>query len=104
MILDMVMNLCPFCGHQLDKELRDGIADCPHCHRVFDSCKYNQLLSASWVLRKNPQTGLDKLIFLTKLSAGDALFVYTFIADNLYTHDEFQAYLKSLGVSNKVIG
>jgi len=96
------MIVCPFCGVEFYYELRDGIADCSHCHRVFDSSKYNQLLSASWVLRKQPQTNMEQFAFMTKLSPEDALFVYTFIGDHLYSHDQFQAYLKSLGVSNKI--
>lgn len=98
-----MMYFCPFCGKKLERELRDGIADCSHCHRVFDSSKYHQLLSASHVLRHNLQVGLDKLKSMTKLSDGDALLVYTFVAENFYSHDDFQAYLKSLGVSSKII-
>lgn len=97
------MYLCPFCGTQLDRELRgDGIADCLHCHRIFNSSKYNELLSASWVLRKSPNTGMDKFLFLTKLSEQDGIFVYAFIAENLYSHDEFQSYLKTLKISEKI--
>ena len=53
-------------------------------------------------MRKHPHTGIDKFKFMSKLSDADALFVYTFVGDNLYSHDEFQAYLKNLGVSNKI--
>ena len=94
--------LCPFCGNQLADALHDGVADCPHCHRVFDSSKYNQLLFGSWVMRKNPSVGLDQFKFMTKLEPADALFVHTFVGEHLYTHDEFQKYLKSLGVSTKI--
>jgi hypothetical protein len=98
-----MIHLCPFCGSQLGQPLRDGIADCSHCHRVFDSSKYNRLLSASWAIRHQPHIGIDQFRHLTKLSESDTLFVYTFVAENLYSHDEFQAYLKDLGVKNKVL-
>src|ERR1700753_1852265 len=88
----IMIYLCPFCGNQLDRSLRDGIGDCTNCHRIFDSCKYNQLLAAAWVLRKNTQVSIEKLIHMTKLSPEDALFVYTFVGENLYNHEEFQAY------------
>ncbi len=93
--------LCPFCGDQLGQGLCDGIADCSHCHRVFNSSKYHQLLAASWVLRKCPQADVEQLAHSTKLSSEDALFVYTWVGQELYTHDDFQAHLKKLGVSAK---
>ena len=96
--------LCPFCGHQLSEQLRDGISDCSHCHRVFDSSKYNRLLAASWVMRKNPDATPEQLVHMTKLSLGDAILVHAFVGENLYSHDEFQAYLKTLGVTGKIAG
>ena len=97
-----MMYLCPFCGNQLDRELRNGIADCCHCHRVFDSCKYNQLSSAGWVLQKNPHVDLDRFIHMTKLCREDAILVFAFIVDNCYSHEEFQKYLRSLGLPKKI--
>ena len=53
-------------------------------------------------MRKNPNVGLEQFTFMTKLPPGDALLVHTFVGEHLYTHDEFQKYLKSLGVSTKI--
>jgi len=52
-----------------------------------------RLLGASWELRKYPRLCLEQFIFRTKLSYDEAKFVYHFVAEEGYSHDEFQKFL-----------
>jgi hypothetical protein len=95
------MNVCPFCGHQLNRELVDGITACGHCNRVFDSCVYNRLLAGYWIIKHDPGVSVEKFKFYSKLSDAEALLVYTFVADNGYCLDDFEKALRQLGVPAK---
>lgn len=92
---------CPHCGHAIPERLVDGLASCTHCNRVFDSSLHNRLLAASWLVRNNSYHGVDQLISDTKLPEHEAILVYSFVGENLYSHDEFQKVLKSLGIDRK---
>lgn len=94
--------VCPFCGRQLARELVDGLTACGHCSRIFDSCVFNRLLAAAWVLRHNPHMGLDQLKFHAKLSDDEAILVHAFVGEHCYSHDEFQRALRAFGVPSKM--
>lgn len=93
--------VCPFCGSQISQSLNDGISSCNHCNQIFDSCLFNRLLAASWLLKNNNYHGVEQLISDTKLPEHEAIFVYSFIVENLYSHDEFIKVLKMFGIANK---
>jgi hypothetical protein len=95
-----MMQACPFCGHHLQEALTDGLTNCAHCDRVFDSSEFNQLLAAAWQLRRQHWT-LPQLEWHLKLDPALAILVYTFVHDHSYSHDEFSKLLKRLGVANK---
>ena len=89
---------CPHCGFYIPQILKDGLASCTHCNRVFDSSLKNRLLSASWLVRKNNYHGVDQLISDTKLPEHEAILVYSFVGDNLYSQEEFHQVLDKLGI------
>jgi hypothetical protein len=97
---NLMMQACPFCGHHLQEALTDGLTNCAHCDRVFDSSEFNQLLAAAWQLRRQHWT-LPQLEWHLKLDPALAILVYTFVHDHSYSHDEFSKLLKRLGVANK---
>jgi hypothetical protein len=88
-----MINVCPFCGHELDAQLVDGVCSCNHCFRVFNSTFVNNLLSAAWVVKNEPTIGLEKLKFYTKLSDDVCLFVMFFINEQSFSIDEFVKFL-----------
>lgn len=92
---------CPHCGTSMTQALQDGLAACPHCNRIFDSSLYNRLLSASWLVRKHSCHGVNQLVSDTKLPEHEAIFVYSFVVENCYSHDEFQKALKLFGIAPK---
>lgn len=94
-----MINACPNCGHWLSNELKDGLAHCTHCNRIFDSSEYNRLLSAGWLVRKHRQ-GIDQLRF-QGIPEYEAILAYSFVGEYGYSHDEYQKVLKKLGVSQK---
>lgn len=91
------MITCPHCGTHLEERLNDGLASCLKCNSVFENSLFNRLLSASWILRQN-EGSLEQLISDTKISEHEAILVYAFISDNLYSHEEFLKVLKLLGI------
>jgi len=95
--------VCPFCGHQLNRELVDGITACGHCNRVFDSCVYNKLLSGYWTIKHEPNIDLERFKFHSGLDEAEALLVYSFVAENCYSFDEFQKALRQLGIPSKIL-
>lgn len=80
--------------------MTDGLTNCAHCERVFDSSELNQLLSAAWQVRRHHWTQ-SQLEWHTKLDPSLAILVYTFVHDHSYSHDEFTKLLKRLGVAHK---
>jgi hypothetical protein len=92
-----MIHACPFCGC-LVQTLIDGLASCPKCSRVFTNTLFTRLLSASWLVRNNTYHGIEELISDTKISEPEAIFVYSFIAENLYSHDEFLRVLKAFKI------
>ena len=97
-----MINNCPHCGTELSESLNDGLSQCDHCSQVFDSCVYNQLLAAAWQINKE-NLPFDKAKFFVKLDKDLLTFVYTFVVDHGYNHQEFMHLLKKLGVSKKII-
>lgn len=79
--------------------LIDGLASCAKCRRVFDSSLPNRLLAASWLIRQQDVHSLEQLISDTKLPEHEAILVYSFVADNLYSHDEFLRVLRLFGLT-----
>ncbi len=94
--------VCPYCGFDLWEKLVDGVASCVKCGRVFDSSLLCRLLSASWLVRKNNYHGIEQLISDTKLAEHEAILVYAYIQDNLYSHDEFFKILKLIGIDQNI--
>ncbi len=97
-IYKVMMTACPHCGFSIDG-LRDGIASCSHCNRVFDSSLSNRLLSTSWLIRQHKYHGIDQLMSDTKIPEHEAIMVYSFVGESGYSHDEFISVLKQLGIS-----
>ncbi len=91
--------VCPFCGKEILEALINGIASCGNCKRIFESNTPNKLLAASWLLRKNKYHGISELISDTKLSEPEAILVYSLVEDNSYSHQEFEAAIRKLGIS-----
>lgn len=91
---------CPNCGHSLPRQLNDGLSHCNHCNRIFDSSDYNRLLSAAWMVRRDRMT-MEQLMFHAHLPEDEAILVMTFVGDNCYSHEDFQKFLKKLGVAQK---
>lgn len=57
-----------------------------------------RLLSASWLVRRNNYHGIEQLISDTRLPEPEAIFVYSFVAENCYSHDEFLKVLKQFKI------
>lgn len=91
---------CPHCGYTLESPLKDGLTNCCHCNQVFDSSDYNNLLAAAWQCRKENLT-LEKMKWQLQLDEDFCILVYTFAYEYNYTHEEFMALLKKLGVARK---
>jgi hypothetical protein len=92
---------CPHCGTSLPKELKSGLSHCNHCNQVFDSSDFNVLLAAAWQIRKD-NLSFERLKWQLKLSEEFSIFVYTFVAEHGYTHDEFIRLLKKFNISKDV--
>lgn len=93
-----MMHLCPFCGHMLPHNLRDGIGSCPHCSRVFDSTPFNRLLSAGWIVRKEHISCPERLVSYG-FREDEAKTAVDFVFENCYSHEEYVRALKEMGVS-----
>jgi|OpeIllAssembly_1097287.scaffolds.fasta_scaffold965027_2 hypothetical protein len=89
------MNYCPYCGFSLAKPLLDGITTCDRCRRIFDSANRNKLLSAAWLARREHVYDLDILRFRSDLTEEALQFVYHYVVDLCYCHDEFLKVLDS---------
>lgn len=90
--------VCPHCGTSMPDRLEDGLACCTKCSRIIDTSLHNRLLSASWLVRQHNYHGIAELISDTKLPEHEAIFVYSFVGENLYSHDEFLKILKLFGI------
>ena len=95
-----MIQVCPNCGHSLQRELNDGLTHCTHCNQLFDSSDYNRLLSAAWQVRRE-HLSLEQIRWQLKLDNDLCILVNTYINDYGYSHDEFVKLLKKLGVANK---
>jgi hypothetical protein len=95
-----MINLCPYCGQDLPIVLNSGLSQCDNCQQVFDSSDINQLLSAAWLIRKKSFT-IDQLRWHTKLEEDMLILVNTYVAEHSYSHQDFQKFLKKIGVANK---
>ncbi len=93
-----MIQLCPFCGHNLHYPLKDGIANCNHCSRVFDSCPFNRMLSAGWLIRRKNYDNLYQLMGCG-VSEDEARLALELIVDEEMSHDEFFEALRQKGVS-----
>lgn len=94
----MKIFVCPFCGHNIQDGLQDGLASCNHCNRVFSSTLQNRLLSASWLIKKHQYSNIDQFVSHTKMPEHEAILVFSFIGDNCYSIEEFGSVLKKLGI------
>lgn len=96
----LMIQVCPTCGHELSEQLKDGLTHCSHCNHIIDSSDLNKLLSAAWQVRKS-HWSLEQLKANARLDDEFAILVYTFVAENSYSQEEFSRLLKRLGVANK---
>lgn len=92
------MIMCPFCGHVLPTPVKDGVANCLNCSRIFDSTPFNRLLSAAWLVRRQNIVDEDRVIAYG-FTPAEAAFVIRFVAEQAYCHDDFLKVLEELGVS-----
>lgn len=95
-----MIQVCPNCGTPLTHPLKDGLTHCSHCNQIVESSVYNKLLSSAWILRKK-NISIEQLKFLTNLSDAMGIFVYSFVVENNYSHEDFMQVLKELGISEK---
>ena len=95
-----MIQVCPNCGHALQRGLSDGLTHCSHCNQVFDSSDYNRLLSAAWQIRKE-HLSLEQVKWQLNLGDDFSILVFSFVNDHGYSHEEFMKVLKKLGVANK---
>jgi len=95
-----MIQVCPFCGHELETALTDGLTHCAHCNQNLDSSDLNQLLAAGWQIRKHHYS-LEQIKHIAKLNDDFAILVYTFVGEYGYSHDEFFKLLRKLGVAHK---
>jgi len=93
-----MIHLCPFCGHVLPHNLRDGIATCINCSRVFDSTPFNRLLSAGWMVRKEHISCIERLVSYG-FKEEEAILAVTFVHENCMSHEDYVKALKNIGVS-----
>jgi len=91
---------CPQCGYDLKSPVKDGVAACGNCKRVFDTSPYNRILSACWYIRRHNIADL-KLLVHHGIIEEEALIALALAYDGDYTHDETVKILKRLGVSEK---
>lgn len=92
------MIMCPFCGHVLPNPLKDGVASCLNCSRLFDSTNFNRLLSAAWLVRKQNICDDERLIAYG-FSPVESALIIKLVADMGYSHDELIKALDHLGIS-----
>lgn len=95
-----MIQLCPFCGHNLSYPLQDGFAQCKHCSRVFDSCPFNRLLSAGWLIRRKNYDNVYQLV-RDGMTEEEAEIALECILDEEMSHEEFFQELKLRNVSEK---
>jgi hypothetical protein len=99
-INNLMIQICPNCGHTLQNELKDGLAHCLHCNQIFDSSDFNRLLSAAWQIRKE-HLSLEEIKWKFKLGNDFSILMHTFVIEYCYSHDELIVLFKKLGVANK---
>jgi epoxyqueuosine reductase QueG len=64
-----VINICPFCGHWLDRPFKDGISSCGNCQRIFDDCPRHRFLAATWACRRRHILFADSVSDMYELDA-----------------------------------
>lgn len=95
-----MIKVCPFCGHNLQKELQDGLTSCVNCERVLDCSDFNQVLSAGWLVR-NRHYNREQIKWHTKLDDELVSFVMTFVHENSYSHQDFFNLIKRIGLMTR---
>ena len=85
----------------MPQELKSGLSHCSHCGQVFDSSDFNILLAAAWQVRKD-NLSFERLKWQLKLSEEFCIFVYAFVADHGYSHDEFIRVLKKFNIPRHI--
>ncbi len=93
-----MIQLCPFCGHNLPFPLKDGIANCKHCSRVFDSCPFNRMLSIGWLIRRKNYTDIYPLMS-NGATEQEAELALSLVVDEEMSHEEYFKALRQKGVS-----
>ena len=67
--------VCPDCGQNLSRPLKDGICICNHCNSLFDSSKQSKLLSVAWIARKKDYS-VKELSSKFGLTENEAIMIY----------------------------
>lgn len=93
---------CPFCGNKLSNPIKDGIASCSNCQRLFDTSPYNRILSVCWYIRKHHIVDLE-LLKHHGIQEVDALIGLALAYDGDYNHQETEIVLTKLGVSKEIL-
>lgn len=86
------INSCPHCGINLSESLRDGIAHCQNCNRVFDSKEEFRIMSAYWQAR-NQNFTIEQIASKTGLKEPLATFIHL---SSVFSYDEFVELLNIL--------
>ena len=94
------MYYCPVCGFSLKTPVVHGISSCSNCNRLFDTCQFNKMLSASWLVRKKNITSEDALMNYG-YTRDESELVLVSVYDNCCSHEDFIKILKEKGVSEK---
>lgn len=90
-----MITICPYCGHDIIHSVKHGLTSCINCKQIFEASEINKLLGASWIIRKNHNLNYDLLAFQTKLDREQLDFVFKYIAEEGYCHDDFLEVLKT---------
>lgn len=85
--------LCPHCGSSLPNAVIRGISSCNNCFRVFESNLLNQVLSASWLVRRRHILSKEQL---QQYGYADAVsdVVMEYVVEGGYGHQELIEVLK----------
>lgn len=88
-----VIFACPNCGFFSENCLKNGVSCCSNCCYLIDCGQFNKLLAASWIVRRK-KISAEQLQSWLGLSDEEAQFVYHYVEESCYSHDEFLKILK----------
>ncbi len=95
----LVIVFCPYCGRELQQPITYGLTSCTNCNRIFDSSKFNRLLSIAWQIRRQDVTCPEFLVNHYDVDPAEAEFVFQYVSDECYSHEDFMRVLEENKVS-----